>query len=42
MSLDGPLAGVREWAEKHMADIDRANAASAALANADNGQERTT
>ncbi|WAL68880.1 helix-turn-helix domain-containing protein [Amycolatopsis cynarae] len=26
LSLEGPLAAVREWAEAHMAEIDRANA----------------
>lgn len=25
LSLDGPLAAVRAWAEEHMAEIDRAN-----------------
>ncbi|POM26148.1 putative HTH-type transcriptional regulator YybR [Actinomadura rubteroloni] len=27
LSLDGPLAAVRAWAEEHMAEVDRANAA---------------
>jgi DNA-binding HxlR family transcriptional regulator len=26
LSLDGPLAAVRAWAEEHMAEVDRANA----------------
>lgn len=26
LSLEGPLAAVRAWAEEHMAEIDRANA----------------
>lgn len=28
LSLDRPLAALRAWAEEHMAEIDRANAAS--------------
>ncbi|GGU68533.1 hypothetical protein GCM10010502_19400 [Kitasatospora aureofaciens] len=28
MSLEAVLAGLRTWAEEHMAEIDRANAAS--------------
>lgn len=28
LSLDAPLAAVREWAEAHMPEVDRANAAS--------------
>ncbi|WP_243773710.1 winged helix-turn-helix transcriptional regulator [Actinomadura barringtoniae] len=26
VSLDGPLAAVRAWAEAHMAEVDQANA----------------
>jgi DNA-binding HxlR family transcriptional regulator len=25
LSLEGPLAAVRAWAEEHMAEVDRAN-----------------
>lgn len=32
LSLEGPLAAVRAWAEEHMAEIDRANERSAAAA----------
>lgn len=32
LSLEGPLAAVRAWAEEHMAEIDRANKRSAAAA----------
>lgn len=28
LSLDGPLAVLRAWAEEHMAEIDRANRAA--------------
>lgn len=28
VSLDAPLAAVREWAETHMPEVDRANAAT--------------
>ncbi|AYF74078.1 transcriptional regulator [Nocardia yunnanensis] len=31
LSLEVPLAALRTWAEDHMAEIDRANAADAAL-----------
>jgi DNA-binding HxlR family transcriptional regulator len=34
LSLDEPLAAVRAWAEEHMAEIDRANHAADAAANA--------
>jgi DNA-binding HxlR family transcriptional regulator len=33
LSLEGPLAAVRAWAEEHMAEVDRAN---------QRGQEHTT
>ncbi|MFD9511902.1 winged helix-turn-helix transcriptional regulator [Streptomyces mirabilis] len=35
LSLEGPLAMVRAWAEEHMAEVDRANARSHELADDD-------
>lgn len=35
LSLEGPLAVVRAWAEEHMAEVDRANARSRELADDD-------
>lgn len=35
LSLEGPLAMVRAWAEEHMAEVDRANARSRELADDD-------
>jgi DNA-binding HxlR family transcriptional regulator len=35
LSLEGPLAMVRAWAEEHMAEVDRANARGRELADDD-------